>query len=168
MKCSACLGVNGCARLIAVLWCVHSSILLKAALHSLKGLGKHSVAAPLLRQTLGQCLTCFPPFWGIFYNFSGDSLLPVMCLILSVPPSLWFFIYWKDLSLLPFVLVQLGLNTRKALSPIYCPAYTELYHLTGILPSTFRFCHGLLLPLSFSVTYKRMFFPLFLWVWIWG
>lgn len=30
----------------------------------MKGLGKHSVPAPLLKQTLGQCLTCFPPFWG--------------------------------------------------------------------------------------------------------
>lgn len=32
------------------------------------------------------------------------------------------------------------------------PCIHRVYHLTGILPSTFRFWHGLLLPFSFSVT----------------
>lgn len=129
---------------------------------------------PSLNRLYGSVSPASLPFGGkdefifFFFYFLGDSLLPAICLILSVPPSLWLFIYWEDLSLLPFLfLLQAGLNTRKAHSPLYCPVHTELYHLTGILPSTFRFWHGLLLPFSFSVTCERMFFPVFLRVSIW-
>lgn len=86
----------------------------------------------------------------IFFCSSGDSLLLVMCLILSGPLSLFFFISWEDLSLLPFLLLQqLGLNPRKARSPVYCPAYTECIISLGSFLLLSDFGMGFCCPFPF-------------------
>lgn len=156
-----CLVMNGCARLIAVLLFVYSNALLKATLHTLKCLGKHAKTSPLLKQTLGQNLSCVPPIFGngrACFCFSGDSLLPNMCML------------WFGFPSLPLVLCLLGRPGFAALilrptsgakdeegsfsSFLPWMHRAVLYPLTGILPPTFRFCYRLLLHFSFSVTCK--------------
>ena len=161
MKYSVCLVVNGCVRLIAVLWCVHSNVLPKATLQTFKCVGKHCIAACLLKQTLGQYLTCFPPILGkerAFFCFSGDSLLPVMWLLWFVLPSFHLALCllgrpgFAALAFPPTSGVKYEEGSFSSVLPRIHRAV--LYLLTGILPPTFRFCYGVLLPFSFSITCK--------------
>lgn len=89
----------------------------------------------------------------IFFLFLRGQFTPS-----DVPDFVW--------SSFPLLLHFLGRPEFAALSPspaarvkskegsLSCllPCIHRVYHLTGILPSTFRFWHGLLLPFSFSVT----------------
>jgi len=130
-------------------------VLLKTTLHTLKCLGKHCITGPLLKQSLGQYLTCFPPIWrkGLaFFCFSEDSLLPVMYLLqfgLSSFPLALCLLGRPGFAALP-LLLQVGLNTRKDLSCLCCPAYTELYRIVSA---------GSFLQLSDFVTGSRCTFP---------
>lgn len=108
-----------------------------------------------------------PPILGkrwTFFCLSGDSFFPVVCLLrfglLSFPLSLCLL---GDLGLLPSLfLLQVGLNTSKARS-LYCPAYSELYHIVSLGPflQLSGFVMGFCCPFPFLSLASRCFFLCF-------